>query len=182
MARNLSAQTGIDNSDTDYLNGKLVDGETLIGEGINQDIVQFFQYLMRSADLVANGNPDNTANDYQFVEALKDYINAQIRTRLGKVKYIEIGDWNMNSSGSGFTSKTIAHGLADHEKIRAYSVLIRNDAGTDLRDLHVETGTGVDGINSTNINLVANTGSFFDTATYSSTSINRGYIKIEYIV
>ena len=76
MARNLSSQPGVDNTDVEYLNGKLVNGGTRAGEGINQDIVQFFQKLMNNAGLAANGDPDNEAKGYQFIEALEDYINS----------------------------------------------------------------------------------------------------------
>jgi hypothetical protein len=74
MARDLSLQDGIDNTDPDFINGKVVDNQTTVGEGINQDIIQFFQKLMDDSPFVANGNPDNEANGYQFVSALVDKI------------------------------------------------------------------------------------------------------------
>jgi len=77
MARDLISQTGVQ-SDPDFLNGKIVDGVTLISEGINQDIIQLFQKVMNYAGLTANGNPDNEANGYQFLQALLYYARYNI--------------------------------------------------------------------------------------------------------
>lgn len=73
MAKDLSVQTGVQ-PDANFLNGKLVDNITLVGEGVNQDIIQFFQKLMDLASITPNGNSDNEANGYQFISALLDYI------------------------------------------------------------------------------------------------------------
>lgn len=70
MAKDLSAQDGVDTTDSDYVNGKIVDGKTIIGEGINQDIVQFFQGLMSQGGVTASGDNDNETNGYQFITAL----------------------------------------------------------------------------------------------------------------
>jgi len=70
MAKDLSSATGIGTS-ADYLNGNLVPVVTVASVDINQDIVQFFQKLMSLAGLTANGDFDNEANDYQFIDALK---------------------------------------------------------------------------------------------------------------
>lgn len=76
MAKDLSLQPGVNNADANFLNGKLVNNETLAGEGINQDIVQFFQKLMSDAGLAANGDEDNELNGYQFITALDSFIGA----------------------------------------------------------------------------------------------------------
>lgn len=73
MAKDLSLQTGV-TADANFLNGKIVNNVTLVGEGVNQDPIQFFQKLMSLASITPNGNPDNEANGYQFVSALLDYI------------------------------------------------------------------------------------------------------------
>lgn len=75
--KDLSLQQGIDNSDADFLNGKIKDHETLVGEGVNQDPIQFFQKLMNLAGLTPNGNEDNEANGYQLIEALKKTLQIQ---------------------------------------------------------------------------------------------------------
>jgi len=181
MAKDLSLQTGIDNSDANYLNGKIVDNQTLIGEGINQDIVQFFQKLMHDSLLVVNDDFDNENNGYQFISALRLYIDKRIQVKKGYSKFLDIGNWNMNSSGTGITSISVPHGLSDHEKIRNISVIIRNDAGTKVYPLAMEDGVGISEINATNVDLTASTGKYFDTANFSATSYNRGFVKIDYV-
>jgi len=72
MAKDISTTTGI-GTDADFLNGNIVDEQTVAGEIINQDMVQFFQKLMSLAGLTPNGDFDNEANGYQFVTALKAF-------------------------------------------------------------------------------------------------------------
>lgn len=76
MAKNLSLAPGI-GSDVNFLNGNIVDLQTIVNSHINQDIVQFFQKLMSVASLSANNNFDNEANGYQFIEAFKNYLYNQ---------------------------------------------------------------------------------------------------------
>lgn len=73
--RNLSAQPGI-GTDPAYLNGYLVDTQTIIGEGINQDLVQFFQKLAALASITPNNSPDNETNGYQLITALETVVRA----------------------------------------------------------------------------------------------------------
>lgn len=73
--RNLSAQPGI-GSDPAYLNGNLVDTQTIIGEGINQDLVQFFQKLAALASITPNNLPDNETNGYQLITALEAVVRS----------------------------------------------------------------------------------------------------------
>lgn len=70
MAKDLSNATGI-GTDSDFLNGNLVDLQTLFDEHIYQDIVQFHQKNMHDAGISPNGNFDNEANEYQLIDALK---------------------------------------------------------------------------------------------------------------
>jgi hypothetical protein len=70
MAQKIETVTGIV-ADANYPKGyKIADDSTVIGEKLNQDIVQFFQKLMKEAGLTANGLDDNEVNGSQFVEAL----------------------------------------------------------------------------------------------------------------
>jgi len=91
---------------------------------------------------------------------------------------VEIGDWNMDS----VSSVLITHGL-DYTKIRSFSSFVRNDSGL-LYPLNIHTGatTAADGIiyqaNSTQFYLGRNTGGYFDSANFNSTSYNRGWITI----
>ena len=81
--RDLSAQTGI-GTDADFLNGNLVDDQTEINEGINQDLVQFFQKLAALAALAPNGLPDNETNGYQLITALETVARSFVATTLLK--------------------------------------------------------------------------------------------------
>ena len=67
--KNINTTPGI-GTDPDFLNGNLVDIQTLLNTTILQDIVQFFQKLKAKAGLTENGNFDNEVNGYQTVEAL----------------------------------------------------------------------------------------------------------------
>ena len=79
--RDLSAQTGI-GTDAGFLNGNLVDDQTEINEGINQDLVQFFQKLAALAALAPNGLPDNETNGYQLITALEAVARSFAATTL----------------------------------------------------------------------------------------------------
>lgn len=81
MAQKLEETQGIVD-DVNYLNGKVVDGETLCGAHVNQDIIQFFQKLLEEAGITANGLDDNQANGYQFISALLDYIQTETTNRI----------------------------------------------------------------------------------------------------
>lgn len=96
-----------------------------------------------------------------------------------KCKVLEIGDWNIQSSGI----HSVAHGLTAGD-IRAVSAVIRNDAGTSYADV-ASTGNVPNGSvatlywGSTDINFrIWN--STYTGSTYSSTSYNRGWITIWY--
>jgi len=177
--KDLSSAPGIDNVTSGYLNGKLKDGETLVGEFINNDIAQFFQKLMNLASLSPNENYDNETNGYQLIDALQDFVKTK---GVFLQKIIEIGDWNMDAT----ITLNKAHGL-DFDKILEVSVLIRNDANTlkvPLNKNSPTTGpsTGEFTTTSTNIEMIAYTSGYFDSVDYDSTSYNRGWIIIQYIL
>jgi hypothetical protein len=59
-------------ADGDYAGGyKLKNGQTTVGEHINQDIVQFFQKLIADAGITPNGQFDNNVNGHQLIQALR---------------------------------------------------------------------------------------------------------------
>ncbi len=176
MALDLSLQTGIDNTDGDFLNGKIKNNQTLSGEGVNQDIVQFFQKLMDNAGLSPNGNEDNEANGYQFIDALLKYVNDGLLT-----KVIEIGDWDMDADSFKF----IPHGIAGGStKIKDVQVAIRKDS--DENDIIWKIDSGISARNGDlswdddNINPARAAGELFDSTIYNETSYNRGEITIRY--
>lgn len=120
--------------------------------------------------------------------AMSDALRAITASNLNYVldglrnKIVNIGDWNMDSTGN----VDVAHGIGDHTKIREVTVMIRNDTDSQLRPLITNSNVGVgegyiDYIDSTNVRLGRITGGVFDNALYDSTSYNRGYIIIKYI-
>lgn len=104
-------------------------------------------------------------------------------TNLIHTKIIEIGDWNMDTT----TYIEVTHGLA-LSKIRGVSAIIRSDNGlahTPLVRCYSNTnGTmqgHVVGITGTTVALQRLDGGVFDSASYSATSYNRGWITITYV-
>ena len=96
------------------------------------------------------------------------------------VKYIDIGDWDMDASDS----VAVAHGLT-LGNIREVSFMIRNDDGTAQYQSNGYISSnqlGISSVDSTNINLSRTNGGDFDSATFDSTSYNRGWIKIVYVI
>jgi hypothetical protein len=95
------------------------------------------------------------------------------------VKWIAIGDWNMDTT----STIAVAHGL-DLAKIGMVSVMIRNDADTARYQLigydSATLPANVDVIDATNVNLFRRTGDAFDNANFDATGYNRGIIRIEY--
>jgi hypothetical protein len=79
--KDLSNVPGIDNTDPNYVNGKIVELVTLVKEDIHQDIIQLHQKLMDLASIVANDNQDNEANGYQLLQALISLINSEAYTK-----------------------------------------------------------------------------------------------------
>ena len=80
MARDLSAQSGIGN-DANFLNGNLVDNQTVVGEGVNQDMVQVWQKLLNLAGITPNTLADNESNGYQLLQALIFLVNSEAYTK-----------------------------------------------------------------------------------------------------
>jgi hypothetical protein len=94
---------------------------------------------------------------------------------------IDIGDWNMDTT----VSVSVAHGLADHTKIRSMSVTVRNDADSAVVDFGSATSAADTGnieivATSTDVVLTRAGSGTFDSSVYDSTSYNRGWIVIQY--
>jgi hypothetical protein len=194
MARDLSAQTRVDNTDPDYVNGKLVDSTesvegTLIGEGINQDIVQFFQKLMDLASLVANGDPDNEANGYQFIAALIDKIQEEApgAPEFGGVSFqkLDIGVWDMDAN----QSRSVAISIPPGKHITGIiATILPDDWASTYRAYNLEGHLSTPGspsgsilgynVVSSNINLIRVAGDFFDSSNFSTTDRTRGYVTV----
>ncbi len=95
-----------------------------------------------------------------------------------KQKTINIGVWDMQSTAN----VTIVHGLADFTKIRDVSVMILNDAGTNLYPLTLSSNELLDAINTidASVYLKRKAAGFFDSAAFNDNTMNRGWIFIQY--
>lgn len=98
-----------------------------------------------------------------------------------KTKVINIGDWNMDTTGT----KTVSHGLT-LANIRTVSVIIRDDLATSFKpfpspstDLEA-IDSAIFSVDATNVTLSRRDGGQFDDTPYDSTSYNRGWVTIEY--
>jgi len=188
MAKDLSAAPGIV-SDTDFPDDvKIVDGFTTVGEHINQDIIQFFQKLMKLAFKTPNGNYDNEVNGYQFIDALNTNIMNTVNLQTAGItrKAMNIGTWNMTTT----ENKAVVHGLTSFECANIYSVkaMIISDGLTyglkplDSLGQGLILAGGVDNISTTNVNLFRDAaGEFGALGRFQSTAQNRGFILIEYL-
>ena len=79
MARDLSVQAGVDNSDpANYPNGVILNNATVVGEEIQGDAVQFWMKVLRLANITPNTLPDNETNGFQLLTALEKVIHPDI--------------------------------------------------------------------------------------------------------
>jgi hypothetical protein len=93
-------------------------------------------------------------------------------------KYIQIGDWNMDSTAY----VTVAHGLT-LANIRNIKIEIYNDSG-EIKDLSGGVGLAVAGyyeVITSYVVIYRVAGGYFDQSIFDATSFNRGWITIEYI-
>ena len=162
-----------------------------------QDTSSDHQYVFAVSELAADRTvtlPLLTGDD-EFV--FKDHtqtLNAKTLTSCGgiefdgtntlKTKIVDIGDWNMDTT----TNVDVAHGLT-FTNIRNVNVMIRRDDNTIYTPLDGGQNTingdnqgNVNTIDSTNINLTRVTGGTFDSNNWDSTSYNRGWMIITYII
>ena len=93
--KNINTTPGI-GTDVDFLNGKLVDTQTLLNTTILQDIVQFFQKLKAKAGITENGLFDNEVNGYQLVESL-DKRNNTAKSAIFNLNYYNTGPILLNA-------------------------------------------------------------------------------------
>ena len=104
-----------------------------------------------------------------------------------KTKTLDIGDWNMDTTAA----VDVTHGV-DHKKIRSIDVIIRDD--TDAIHQPIDRGfndtnptqqgaIGSDSYSSTAVRITRLAApSAFDNAAYDSTSFNRGWVPITYLI
>jgi hypothetical protein len=115
---------------------------------------------------------------FTAIDATTWYADSPIQTIS-----LNIGDWNMDST----SSVNVAHGL-DYTKIVEVNAFIRDDAGTTYNMLSHNKTTALitDGsialVNSTNVNLERKVSGPYDNSSYDSTSYNRGFVTIKYVL
>lgn len=190
MAKNLADAPGIV-SDVAFPSGKkIVDGFTTCGEAINQDIVQLFQKLMKNKGTIPNGLYDNETNGYQFLDALRYYIEFTVMTdytHFKRKEILPIGNWNMTTT----ENRSIPHGLSETEMLTIgnIDVMIYADSIGDygiqplnsLGGMWVQNGS-VSYVSDENINIYRNpAGDFATLGRHSAASYNRGFITFDYI-
>lgn len=180
MARGLANYPNIIPPDSDYPDGQIKDRDgvtpgTPVNQETNADIHQFFAKLMREAGITPNGVLDNEYSGNQLWEAL-DSLNSGLRT-----KVINIGAWDMTSP----STILVPHGV-EGRKIRSVSAVIFKDDELDAcYTLPYIDSSGIQAsvyILGTNVLLFASSGGVFDTGVFESTSENRGFITIHYLV
>lgn len=109
-----------------------------------------------------------------WIDSMTDGTNAI------KIKIINIGDWNMDTTAN----VSIAHGIADYKKIRGINIVIRADDDISYNNFPSWGGGAADGAGNsftTNFVLYRATGGAYDGNAYDSTSFNRGWICIHYV-
>lgn len=104
-----------------------------------------------------------------------------------KTKRVSIGDWNMDAN----LTKSVAHGLSDHNKIVSVEAMIigddniSNPMSVSVTDTNLMPSCAVIAWNASNIELIrlngAN-GGYFDNANFNATGFNRGFLYITYEV
>jgi len=102
-----------------------------------------------------------------------------------RFKTIEIGDWDMDAT----TNVTVAHGLTI-ANVRTAQLMIRSDSATvgvpsgggNTNEAAPETDVWIEALSTTDVALSRRTGGVFDNVNYDSTSFNRGWITIGYVV
>lgn len=201
MAKDLIQAPGIE-PDLDFTNAvKIKDNQTVVGQYINSDIVEFFQKLLQQGGIPANNLYDNNVNGHQFIEALYSaiyahslyptFLNPLTGILKGKsIKIIPIGSWGIHDIDESTLTKSVSHGLKSSEwkTITNIDVILRNDEYTSIFPINTPPGGGssmmpqggVARITSSVITLEVLGGGFFDCNDFSSTVMNRGYISIEY--
>lgn len=100
-------------------------------------------------------------------------------TNIIKTKIINIGDWNMDTT----QTVNVSHGL-DSSKIRGVDILIRDDAAANFYRVNsLSLGAAYTlAMTTTQVVIERAPGQLFDSVDFDSTSYNRGWITIMYVV
>jgi hypothetical protein len=133
------------------------------------------------AEIANQTETDAGVDDTRFVTPLK-LANYPGFTGGLLTSVINIGDWDMDTDAQ----TTVAHGVTG-SNIRSMDVIIRNDFDNAYLPLNHGTldGTSIAGSydwTSTTVFLDRVTGGEFDNTNFDSTSFNRGWIVIKYVL
>jgi hypothetical protein len=159
-----------------YLNGEVlyVAAQVLRGYPFGVDI-NYVKNTTYATKVYYDGNTKQTRRYDRAVATIGGAAGLNVETGsrlLSAPKKLNIGVWNMDTT----VYVNIAHGISDWRKIVKVTALIYDDTLATLTDYI--SGSGVINISSTNIQLLGQ--GAFDSTNYHRTSINRGFIYIEY--
>jgi hypothetical protein len=161
------------------------------GQDLNSDVFDKINAIITAVNELQGGTADQifkktNSTDFNF-EACNSILPASGTGNI-KVKKVQIGDWNMDSTAS----VDVAHGVSDYKTILFVTARIRDDSDaiysllTSFGQNATAIGPGVD-LNgkvvrwdSTNVVLTRETSQHFDSTDYNSTSFNRGDMFIFY--
>jgi len=97
--RKLEDQIGAVSPNPDYPKGTIADNQTLISEGVNGDMIQFFQKMVSETGISENDLPDNETNGYQLLDALIGYITKKHNTWINIPSGSLLNSWAFGGSG-----------------------------------------------------------------------------------
>lgn len=200
MARDLASKVNVNPPAGDFLDGSIRDDTgagdgTPVSEQVYGDFHQFFALLMRQVGVVPNGSPDNSVNNQlmeSFFETIerRSVLNGFYPSPTSKIYtiFVDIGDWDMDTDSSVTVAIPV---LNSSFEIISASCIVRTDfnAGigtiTTYSDIQTDDGGEFDlqynsGSDAFDAFLTRAAAGKFDNINYSSTSYNRGVIKIEY--
>jgi len=154
---------------------------TPVNELVYGDIHQFFERLMALGGQVANGLPESEYTGFQLIDALVGVFGGMRRA------VVSIGSWNMDADASKIVDTTVPY-----TAVRGISFVINNDDednvfmnGTTIGALVPELEcacTGSDNAGVLRLLFARTASGTFDSSLFDSTSVNRGYVIIDYVL
>ena len=174
-----------------YQNGIIYLVPAYVNASITNTIVGTLSTTYSASDpvLFSDGNSRyvHEIKTIEFTDAasgsgLFDYADL-IRNKGTIRSYIEIGDWNMDTTAN--ISVDISNLGLDFTKLINVNAIIISDSGARI-PINKNTSGVVDGnietVGSGAVLLERTTGGYFDSSIFDSTSFNRGYIYLETFV
>lgn len=140
-----------------------------LSEG-SMDVIGKGNVVQQNLKGVAIGNDEVITDDGIFYDGVDNTTNP---APLLNVTILEIGDWDMDSTGT----VNVAHGLLLSD-IRSWEVSIIRDDSLNYAKLITSGSTE---INTTDVTLRRVLAGKFDTTDYDATTFNRGFITIWHV-